>query len=601
MPARPPASTGRWPRCSARDRRTASASRWADAALAAALFAVDPVGLGGVHVRAARRTGARSLARACARAAAAGRAVAAHPAARDRRAPARRPRPRRDARRRPAGRRTGPARRRRRRRRGAADGRTHRRRHGRAHRHRDGYAVASRWSATVSRERCRRASACSRSTKRRNPTSVRRAGLVDRLAFAIALDGDPRRGRSTLRGAPTGIAGRRACALAAASPWRPRWSRRCAPRRPRSASTACVRRSSRCAPRAPPRRWPGRGEATAEDAAVAARLVLAPRATRLPRIAGRRAQRQPPEPARDDSTGGSEDDAGPARDAPLEDMVLAAAQAAIPAQLLAELALAHRLDTPRAGAGGAGATRVAAHAGQADRRAPRRPEARRAPRCARDAARRRAVAAVAPARVGRAGRARRGAPRRLPPEALSRAHADHGDLRRRRERLVGAASPGRGEGRGRAAAGAVLRAARPRGAARVPRPRLRAAAVADALAGAREAQPGRLAGRWRHAARGRHRSGGRARRVGPAPGRNADRRPAHRRPRERGARRHRRPRPRRGRGAGGGAPRRRAGADDAAGGHVAAAAAAGEGARRRRCARSTCRCRTPARRRSRRR
>jgi magnesium chelatase subunit D len=108
----------------------------------------------------------------------------------------------------------------------------------------------------------------------------------------------------------------------------------------------------------------GRREATAEDAALAARLVLAPRATRLPpdredareepadtgapRESGAAADR--PEPP---------DGAGRTRDSALDDVVLAAAKAAMPTQLLAELALAQRVSTPRASAGATGASRLA--------------------------------------------------------------------------------------------------------------------------------------------------------------------------------------------------------------------------------------------------
>jgi magnesium chelatase subunit D len=74
----------------------------------------------------------------------------------------------------------------------------------------------------------------------------------------------------------------------------------------------------------------GRTQADADDAAVAARLVLAPRATQLPTPpeAAAEAERQPPSDA---------DTQESATDRPLDDVVLAAAQAAIPPQLLARL------------------------------------------------------------------------------------------------------------------------------------------------------------------------------------------------------------------------------------------------------------------------
>jgi len=76
----------------------------------------------------------------------------------------------------------------------------------------------------------------------------------------------------------------------------------------------------------------GRAEVSGTDAALAARLVLAPRATRLP---------PPEEPAADEAeapdAGDATDDSPVEADRPLEDQVLEAAQAAIPAGLLASL------------------------------------------------------------------------------------------------------------------------------------------------------------------------------------------------------------------------------------------------------------------------
>ncbi len=90
----------------------------------------------------------------------------------------------------------------------------------------------------------------------------------------------------------------------------------------------------------------------AEDAALAARLVLAPRATRLPAPPPDEEAQQPPEPpappapqeaGRADAEPPPEpepdEDRAPAEQQPLQDMVLEAAQAAIPAGLLAALGL----------------------------------------------------------------------------------------------------------------------------------------------------------------------------------------------------------------------------------------------------------------------
>ncbi len=108
----------------------------------------------------------------------------------------------------------------------------------------------------------------------------------------------------------------------------------------------------------------GRREATADDAALAARLVLAPRATRLPQDRGDARDEHadaaaPREPGAADDRPEPPDDAGRARDSALDDVVLAAAKAAMPTQLLAELALAQRVSRPRASAGAAGVSRFA--------------------------------------------------------------------------------------------------------------------------------------------------------------------------------------------------------------------------------------------------
>jgi magnesium chelatase subunit D len=81
----------------------------------------------------------------------------------------------------------------------------------------------------------------------------------------------------------------------------------------------------------------GRNEVQAEDAALAARLVLAPRATRAPQASEESAP-EPPPPNESDDTSQEEDDDNADLDRPLDDRVIAAALAAIPPGLLALLA-----------------------------------------------------------------------------------------------------------------------------------------------------------------------------------------------------------------------------------------------------------------------
>lgn len=78
----------------------------------------------------------------------------------------------------------------------------------------------------------------------------------------------------------------------------------------------------------------GRDQVAQEDAALAAALVLAPRATQLP--AGTQADEAPPPPSEADSPPEAEPQAQD-RPADLDDLVLEAARAAIPAGLLAQL------------------------------------------------------------------------------------------------------------------------------------------------------------------------------------------------------------------------------------------------------------------------
>lgn len=97
----------------------------------------------------------------------------------------------------------------------------------------------------------------------------------------------------------------------------------------------------------------GADAVTAEHAAAAARVVLAPRATRLPPAPAEDEQQAPPE-----SPPEQQDDAGERQqsveDRPLEDVVLAAAAAAIPPGLLAQLQIAAALQARSAGGGRAG-------------------------------------------------------------------------------------------------------------------------------------------------------------------------------------------------------------------------------------------------------
>jgi magnesium chelatase subunit D len=84
----------------------------------------------------------------------------------------------------------------------------------------------------------------------------------------------------------------------------------------------------------------GRDALEPEDAALAARLVLAPRATRLPFVETDEAEPDEPEPDEpENDQDGEEPEATPEEIQRLEDMVLAAAAAAIPEGLLAMLRL----------------------------------------------------------------------------------------------------------------------------------------------------------------------------------------------------------------------------------------------------------------------
>jgi magnesium chelatase subunit D len=100
----------------------------------------------------------------------------------------------------------------------------------------------------------------------------------------------------------------------------------------------------------------GRDLVTPEDAALAARLVLAPRATRLPEPA--------PEAAPEPQPSGGEERRRKEEEGVLEDVVLAAARAAIPPGTLARLALNQAARRGAASAGRAGELRASAARGR---------------------------------------------------------------------------------------------------------------------------------------------------------------------------------------------------------------------------------------------
>lgn len=80
----------------------------------------------------------------------------------------------------------------------------------------------------------------------------------------------------------------------------------------------------------------GRGAVSEDDIAAAARLVLGPRATRLPEMPEQ--PEEEPTPPPDDTDTGERDEASDPGDTPLDDVVLDAALASIPPDLLARLA-----------------------------------------------------------------------------------------------------------------------------------------------------------------------------------------------------------------------------------------------------------------------
>jgi magnesium chelatase subunit D len=109
----------------------------------------------------------------------------------------------------------------------------------------------------------------------------------------------------------------------------------------------------------------GHGSVTQEDAALAARLVLSPRATRLPATEAAPAEQSPPQKPEsdgsappDESGNDKNDDDAMVSDQPPDALVLAAAAAAIPAGLLA--ALSQRGNAARSAAAGRAGQQVKA-------------------------------------------------------------------------------------------------------------------------------------------------------------------------------------------------------------------------------------------------
>ena len=95
----------------------------------------------------------------------------------------------------------------------------------------------------------------------------------------------------------------------------------------------------------------GRDDLTEADLAAAARLVLAPRATQLPPVEQDEPPEPPPEPPQDSAEDHPDTDRQ-SPDQPLEEMLVEAAVAAIPADLLAQLAQGQM--QRRSGASGSG-------------------------------------------------------------------------------------------------------------------------------------------------------------------------------------------------------------------------------------------------------
>lgn len=108
----------------------------------------------------------------------------------------------------------------------------------------------------------------------------------------------------------------------------------------------------------------GRDAVTQEDAEFAARLVLAPRATQLPSPPEAEPPPEQPPPPDDPQDREDEQEELATPDAPLDEQVLAAAQAAIPAGLLARLKMEQRASGASRSLGRSGQARLAGRLGR---------------------------------------------------------------------------------------------------------------------------------------------------------------------------------------------------------------------------------------------
>ncbi len=107
----------------------------------------------------------------------------------------------------------------------------------------------------------------------------------------------------------------------------------------------------------------GRDTVDAGDVRVAARLVLAPRATTLP-APPEAEPPEPPPPEGDDAPPPDDEDPQAQPEGPLDDVVLEAALAALPPAVLAQLQAAHAARQRASGAGKSGAMQKAARRGR---------------------------------------------------------------------------------------------------------------------------------------------------------------------------------------------------------------------------------------------
>lgn len=108
----------------------------------------------------------------------------------------------------------------------------------------------------------------------------------------------------------------------------------------------------------------GRDAVMHEDAEFAARLVLAPRATQLPAPPGAEPPPEEPPPPQEPQDSAQEQEELATPDAPLEEQILAAASAAIPAGLLARLKMAQRATGASRSLGRSGQARLAGRLGR---------------------------------------------------------------------------------------------------------------------------------------------------------------------------------------------------------------------------------------------